>query len=144
LSESPTKSDEKQLSTGDVTTPAECELGNGLNSSVVSAIMADVATALTVVAGGDDDGSTSSSQYSGNRQEIKDSNEQVSSHSGLVLPVSQEGGEKGGEKPRSSAGCDGKAPRGTRSRKRKRKEMEGGQKKWVSRREAEPKRKKVI
>lgn len=149
MSESPTKSDEKQLGgTSDVITPAESELGNELNNSVVSAIMADVATASTVVTGGSGDSGTSSQcQRSGNRQETKieeerDSNEEVSSRSGLMLPVSQDG-EKGNEKPWSSAGFDGRAPGGG-GRKRKRKEMEGRKNKWASRREAEPKRKKVM
>ena len=130
MNESPTKPDEKQLgATSDVITPAECQLGNELNSSIVSAIMADVATTSTVVASG---GGGTSSQI----EKERDSNEHCS---GLVSR------ENGNEKPRSSADFDGKAPRpGGGGRKRKRREMEGGKNKWVSRREAEPKRKKVM
>lgn len=138
MSESPTKSEEKQLSASDKITPAECKLENELNSSVMNAIMADVATASTIAGGG------TSSQCSGNRQETKiereDSNNQVSSDSGLVVPESLEG-EKGREKKAlSSTGCDSKVPGGIR----KRKEMEGGRNEWVSRRKARPKREKVI
>ena len=132
MNESPTKPDEKQLgATSDVITPAECQVGNELNSSVVSAIMADVATTSTVVGSGGSGGTSSQIEKE------RDSNEHCS---GLV---SQE--ENGNEKPRSSADFDGKAPRpGGGGRKRKRREMERGKNKWVSRREAEPKRKKVM
>ena len=130
----PTKSEEKQLNASDEINPAESELGDELNTSVMSAIMADVATA-SAVAG------TSNAQCSDNRQEIKiekeESNNQ-SSDSGFV-PVSQEG-EKGEAKPQSSTACGGRVTAGSR----KRKEMEGGRNKWGSRREAKPKTKKVI
>lgn len=136
------KSEEKQLSANGEINPTECELQNELNSSVMNAIMADVATASTVAAGR---GGGTSSQCSGNRQEIKiereDSNNQnlTSSDSGLVVPVSQRGEKERKEKPPSSTGCDGKA-----GGSRKRKEMEGGRNEWVSRRKARPKRQKVI
>ena len=102
--------------------------------------MADVATVSTVAdAAGGGGVDTTSSQCSGNRQEMKiereDSNNQISSDSRLAVPVSHEGEKGRKEKPPSSTGHDGKT-----GGSRKRKEMEGGR---MSRREARPKRQKV-
>lgn len=105
--------------------------------------MADVATASNDAVSAD---STPSQWHKGNGREMKiereGGNEQVSSVSGPVdeVPVSREGEEGTNERPPPSYG--GRA-RGGGSRKRKRREMEGGRNKWVSRREASPKRKKV-
>ena len=140
LSESPTKSGKKQLSDSDeINPPHECELESEVNSSIVSAILADV--------GG------SSQKLANRQQKIKiekedySSGEQVSSDSGLVVPVSQEGEKRNEEKHQpGSVGDgdgDGKALRGSRKRKRKAMEREHNDK-WASRREASPKRKKVI
>ena len=157
LSKSPTESGKKQLSDSDeINPPHERELESEMNSSVMSAILADVGTVSTITTAPAATATSSggSSQNLANRQqEIKiekegySSGEQVSSDSGLVVPVSQEGEKRNEEKHRpGSVGDgdgDGKALRGSRKRKRKAMEREHDDK-WASRREANPKRKKVM
>ena len=159
LSKSPTESGKKQLSDSDeINPPHERELESEMNSSVMSAILADVGTVSTITTAPAATATSSggSSQNLANRQqEIKiekedySSGEQVSSDSGLVVPVSQEGEKRNEEKHRpGSVGDgdgdgDGKALRGSRKRKRKAMEREHNDK-WASRREASPKRKKVM
>ena len=126
--ESPTKSEEKQLSVSGEINPADCELENDLNNSVVNAIMADVASAAAT------------SQCS-DRQETETKKEGMSNQvtSGLVpVPVEE---EKVREKPHSNSGGGGG---GKAAVSRKRKEMEGGRKRGSRRQVKQQKRKKVM